>query len=318
MAFKVLIPQVISQVGVDYLEANGCVVDMNCGTDEAEMIRHGQDCDAMIARTEKVSGAFLRACPNLKAIGRLGVGVNNLDLETAKELGIRVTITPGANSNTVAEHAMSLMCALSKNILFFDRELRKGEAGFAQRNKHLVSDLEGKTLGIIGCGQIGRLLAKKAAFGFGMKVYGYDPYVPADKFEDYIGYMATMEELLRTCDYVSLHMPATPETYRMIGAEQFAMMKPSAYFINVARGEVVDSAALAAALDNDVIAGAGIDVFDPEPPTVECPLFHCKNCIVTPHNAALSHEAMARMALAAATDVLSILNGEEPKWPLKF
>ncbi len=316
MAFKVLIPQVVSQVGVDYLESNGCIVDMNCGTDEAEMIRRGRDCDAMIARTEKVSGSFLRSCPRMKVIGRLGVGVNNLDLEAAKELGICVTTTPGANSNTVAEHAMTLICALSKHLIFFDSELRKG--GFALRNRFLVSDLEGKKLGIIGCGRIGRLLAKKAAFGFGMKVYGYDPYVPAGQFEEYIEYAPEMDDILKDCDFVSLHMPATPETFRMIGGKQFAAMKPSAYFINVARGEVVDTEALVSALENGVIAGAGIDVFDPEPPAADCPLFRCSNCIVTPHNAALSHEAMARMALTAAEDVVAVLNGREPRWPLRF
>lgn len=314
MKHKILIPQAISPIGIEYLESHGCLVDMGCGTDEAEMIRRGQDCDGLLARTERISGNFLRSCKKLKVIGRHGVGVNNIDLQAAKSLGIRVTVTPTANSNTVAEHAMALICALSKELVFFDSAIRNNQ--FNLRNQKLVSDLRGKTLGIIGCGNIGRLLASKAKFGFEMNVVGYDPFIPEERFETFIRYEPEMDHLLQTSDFISLHLPATKDTYKLIGSSQFSMMQPSAFFINVARGEIVDETALFDALKRGVIAGAGIDVYDPEPPLPDNPLFGLPNCILTPHNAALSHEAMNRMALHAAMGIVSVLNGEEPQWPL--
>lgn len=316
MRFKVLIPQNISPVGVSYLENNGCTVDMGCGTNEETMIRQGADCDAVLARTEKLSAAFLASCKQLKVIGRHGVGVNNIDLDAVKELGIKITVTPEANGNTVAEHAMMLIASLAKNTLFFDKAVRNGN--FEYRNKYFVSDLKDKTLGIIGVGKIGRLLAKKAVYGFEMRAMGYDPFVLADKFEEHIAFAPDIETILRKCDFVSLHLPATKDTMKIIGEKEFTLMKPTAFFVNVARGEVVDGQALLKALQNKTIKGAAIDVFDPEPPKEDNPLFSLDNVILTPHNAALSQEAMDRMALHAAMGIVSVLKGENPLWPLSF
>lgn len=316
MSFEVLIPQPIDPVGVEYLTSRGYQVRMGCGTREEDMIREGRNCDAILARTEKVTRKFMESCEKLKVIGRHGIGVNNLDLKAAKERNIVVTVTPHANTNAVAEHAMMLVCALFKNAFFFDKAVRGGE--FRLRDQFLTNELEGKELGIFGCGRIGKLFAQKAALGFGMKVTCYDPYIDKDSLPGYISWCGDMEEVAARSDVVSLHLPALESTLKMVNAEFLAKLKPTAYLVNVARGELVDEAALADALTAGKLAGAAVDVFDPEPPQQNSPLLSCPNIILTPHNAALSKEAMKAMALQSAESIVDVLEGRQPKWPLQL
>lgn len=314
MRFEVLIPQPIDPAGVEYLTSRGCRVRMGCGAGEEDMIREGRSCDAILARTEKVTRKFMEACKKLKVIGRHGVGVNNLDLAAAKERNIVVTVTPHANTNAVAEHAMMLVCALSKNVFFFDKAVRAGD--FSLRDQFLTNELAGKELGIFGCGRIGRLFAQKAALGFGMKVTCYDPYIDQASLPEYISWGEDMETVAARSDVLSLHLPALDHTYKMVNAEFLAKLKPQACLVNVARGELVDEAALAEALTAGRLAGAAVDVFDPEPPQKDSPLLSCPNVILTPHNAALTREAMRTMALQSAESIVDVLEGRQPKWPL--
>ncbi|RYG63482.1 3-phosphoglycerate dehydrogenase, partial [bacterium] len=198
------------------------------------------------------------------------------------------------------------------NILQHDQALRQGD--FEIRNQLPGRDVAGKTIGLIGLGRIGKLVARKAALGLEMKVIaltsqtsGLDPWIER---------VASREEFFRRSDFVSLHMPWTPETYRSVGNQELEWMKPTAFLINTARGEVIDEAALTQALQEKRIAGAALDVFEREPPSSNNPLFKLSNVIVTPHSAALTIEAMERMALHAAQGIHDVLSGRKPQWPV--
>ncbi len=177
-------------------------------------------------------------------------------------------------------------------------------------------ELEGKTLGLIGLGRIGRAAAKKATYGLDMRVIAYDPYVSRGDGAPPVELVRDRDEVFRRDDFVSLHLPATPETRRMVSERELSLMKPGAYLINAARGEIVDEAALVEALRQGVIAGAGLDVYADEPPRPENPLFRMENVIGTQHNAALTREATARMALHAAIGIDEVLSGKQPSWPV--
>ncbi|MFD1706163.1 hydroxyacid dehydrogenase [Siminovitchia sediminis] len=311
MSFLVYIPQDIEKEGKEFLKEKGYDYIIGSDLSQETLIREVKDCDAILTRSNAmITEHVINAGKKLKVIAKYGVGLDNIDIEAATKRGIYVTNTPEANANVVAEHVMALMLALSKNLLPMDKELRKGN--FAYRTERFSVDLEHKTLGIVGLGRIGRLVAKKARYGFDMKVIGYDPYMTAtipeiEKTEDLNG-------LLQNSDFISLHLPLTKDTKGVIGSEQFKWMKPSAYLINAARGGVVNENDLAKALREGVIAGAGIDVFEQEPPNPDNPLFSLDNAILTPHSAALSTEGAARMSLHAAMQVDEALKGEIPRW----
>lgn len=316
MKYKVLIPQDVSDEGKNYLLERGYEIKMGSGTTEDILKEEVQDCDAVLARSEKYSAETLRAGKKLKVIARHGVGYNNIDLKAATELGIYVTIAPLSNAISVAEHSLALILALSKNLLVQDHELRKGN--FEIRNQLKGNDLEGKTLGLIGLGRIGSILARKAARGLDMKIIGYDPYIHPDSLIPEIELVNDWETIFKNADYVSLHLPYTPENKGIIGMNVFKQMKKTACLINAARGELVNEGELAQALQEGIIAGAGLDVFDPEPPSTEHPLLQLNNVIVTPHNAALTVEAMQRMSLHAAMCIDEVLSGKKPSWPVNM
>ncbi len=177
-------------------------------------------------------------------------------------------------------------------------------------------DLEGKTLGLLGMGKIGNLGAQKASLGFGMRVIGYDPFLPPERRQAEVRYCGTMEEVFAEADVVSLHMPSTPETRGVVDRKLLSRMKPTAYLINAARGDLVNEPDLTAALQEERIAGAGLDVFMEEPPSLDNPLFRLKNVVVTPHNAALTAETADRMGLHAAIGIDEVLSGIAPSWPV--
>ena len=270
-----------------------------------------QDADALIVRIAKCDGHAIEHSPNLKVIGRTGVGYDTVDVKKATELGIPVVITPGANNRSVAEHAVAMMFALSKNLVQAQNEMCAGN--WEIRGAGKAFELEGKTVGVIGMGAIGRETAKICQ-GCGMKVAGYDPFMSREKIEA-LGakYYADYRELLKTADIITIHVPLTEETRNMLAKEQLASMKKTALIINCSRGGIINESDLVQALREGVIAGAGTDVYCNEPPKTDDPLLNCPNLIVSPHSAAQTREAVIKMAQMCINGCLAVCRGE--KWP---
>lgn len=270
-----------------------------------------QDADALIVRIAKCDGHAIENSPKLKVIGRTGVGYDSVDVKTATEKGIPVVITPGANNRSVAEHAVAMMFALSKNLVEAQQEMCKGN--WEIRGAKKAFELEGKTVGILGLGAIGRETAKICE-GCGMKVAAYDPFLSKEQVEGYGAvYYKDYEELLKASDIVSIHVPLTDETRNMIGKKQLSEMKKTALIINCSRGGIINEAELVEALKAGDIAGAGTDVFCNEPPKTDDPLLNCPNLIVSPHSAAQTREAVIKMAQMCVKGCLAVAEGK--KWP---
>lgn len=314
MEQKVLIPSDISQVGKTYLREKGYTIKMGRGTDEAQICEDVVDCVALLARNEHITRAVMEAAPHLKVISKHGVGLDKIDLDAAKDLNIWVTNGPLSNTVAVAEHTMMLILACAKRLVLFDKAARAGD--YEIRNRVKGMDLEGKTLGLLGMGKIGAMVAQKAMHGFGMQVMGYDPYLPPERWDPVIRRCETMEEIFSQADFVSIHMPSTPQTRNSIDQRLIGLMKPTAYLINAARGDLIREEDLVAALKAEAIAGAGLDVYQHEPPAADDPLFQLPNVTVTPHNAALTNETTDRMGLHAAIGIDEVLSGKQPSWPV--
>ncbi|MDK2856809.1 MAG: D-3-phosphoglycerate dehydrogenase / 2-oxoglutarate reductase [Bacillota bacterium] len=308
---KVVVVQRVHQAGLDLLAQEAEWVLARDPAPE-KLVEDVKDADAILVRTTPITREVLEAAPRLKVVGRHGVGVDNIDVAAATELGIPVVYAPGSNTLAVAEHAVMLMLALAKNVFSADRALRT-EHNFASRFTIPSTELAGKTLGLIGFGKIGQAVAKRCGLGFEMRVIAYDPYLNAEAAKALdVTPASSVDEVLEQADVVSLHAPATPENYHLIGREQLQKMRPHALLINTARGPLVDEKALYEALKAGRIAGAGLDVFDPEPPEPSNPLFELPNVIVTPHMAAHTDESLRRMATWAAEGILQVLRGEYP------
>jgi D-3-phosphoglycerate dehydrogenase len=256
---------------------------------------------------------LITAARRLRGIVKYGVGVDNIDLLAAKERGIPVANCPDYGSGTVADHAFALLIALARRLTLQDAEFRS-HGWFWPEEQYCGVDLEGKTLGIIGLGRIGRKMARRAA-GFEMRVVAYDPNVDVSSIEiDSCRVQSTtLEELLSSSDFVSVHCVLTPETRLLLGEQELRAMKPSAYLIDVSRGEIIDESALVRGLRDGWIAGAGLDVFDSEPLADQHPLLSMPNVVVTPHLAWYTQEAATRQSQQAADAVLDILTGRRPR-----
>lgn len=314
MAYTVLIPQPIAEEGKDYLRERGFEIKIGSGHTLEIMVEEIKGCDALLIRTAPVTKDVLKAGTRLKVIGRHGTGVDNIDIQAATELGIYVTNAPESNSNSVAEQAIGLMIACARNFIRVNRALVSGN--FEIRNQIIGVDLENKTVGIIGLGRIGKLIAKKAVLGFDMSVIAYDPFVDKQTVLPGVELVDKVDDVYQRADFVTLHIPSTPDTKGTVGKKEFAMMKPSAYLINTARGDLINETELVEALQTHQIAGGGFDVFAQEPPPKDHPLFKLENVILTPHNATLTSECMARLALHAAMGIDDVLSGRKPKWPV--
>jgi len=308
MGKKILIFQDISDPGKDFLKSRGYELVIG-GTELKEAAR---DCDAILARTAKYQRELIEACPKLKVIARHGVGYDNIDVTACTERGIYVSIAATANMLSVAEHTMALILECAKSLRIIRKEFHAGN--WDVRNRNLGFELEGKVLGLVGCGRIGALTARKAALGFGMHVLAYDPY--AKSLPDYVDRVANRDVIFSEADFVSLHLPANDATKRSVGEREFHLMKKTAFLINCARGEVLDERALVQALKEKTIAGAALDVFENEPPSTSSELFSLENCLLTPHCAAQTKEAGDRMGLHAAQEIDRVLSGQEPLWPV--
>jgi len=277
--------------------------------EEDALIDQVKDVDALIIRANgAVTARLMDGAPKLKVIGRHGVGLETIDLDAARERGIVVCNTPVANVESVAEHAVGLMLAVSKHILRADKAIREGR--WEVRYQYIGQELWGRTLGLIGMGRIGGRVAEICHLAFKMPVLYYDiaSYPQAEKSLGAVN--LPLNEVLAQGDYISVHVPLLPATRGLIGPEQFRLMKKGAIFINTARGPIVDEIALLEALTAEHLAGAGLDVYAIEP-TTDNRLFNLENVVLSPHMAAHTDDALQAMSLVAA-DVLRVLEGQEP------
>lgn len=274
-------------------------------TDPKVQIERAKDADIIMIANMTLNGEVIRACKNLKLIDVAFTGVDHVDLTAAKEMGVKVSNAAGYSTQAVAEIALCLMLNLLRNIPQVEQRCRQGQT----KEGLLGCELRGKTVGIVGAGAIGCRTAELCR-AFGCKILGYKRHIKGNE-PDFIEF-TSLDELLHRSDIVSLHCPINEDSKHLINKDSIAKMKKGAYLINTARGPVVDSQALADALNNGYLAGAGIDVFETEPPLdVAHPLLHSKNTIVTPHVAFASEESMAARAQIVFDNILSFLNGEQ-------
>jgi D-3-phosphoglycerate dehydrogenase len=257
-----------------------------------------------------ITSELLKRCPQLLAVSANGSGYDPIDVDACTAAGVIAVNQAGGNKEAVAEHTLAMMLALSKRIVESDRALRRDRSW--HRNDYIGHDVFGKTAGIIGLGNIGRRVAQLCSGLLQMKVLACDPYLTADDFRQHGVDAVTLEELLRRSDFVLVHCPRTAQTMRMMSSEQFAQMKPNAYFITTARGGIHDETALYDALTSGRIAGAGLDVWDTEPPELDHPLLKLDNVIVSPHTAGVTHEARRQVAIDGAEQWRMIARGECP------
>lgn len=304
---KILVTENIHEVGPELLRAAGhTVVFANRELDVIK--REIVDADAIIVRIYELPGELLQLGKQLKHISKHGVGYDNIDLDYCKAHNIVVTIAPGANSLSVAEHAFAMMNALAKNLKLVSQAYQN--IGFAAKNSKEGMELTGKTVGIIGFGRIGSRFAKLCHGAYDMKVLAYDPYV--DTYPDYVTRVTNLDDLFTQADVISMHPTLNPETRNMVDASRLAQMKPRALIINCARGPMVDNDALIEALQKGTIAGAGLDVTVPEPLKTDSPLFTLPNAIVTPHYAPTTLESAMRTSQVASENAIAVLSGKEP------
>lgn len=272
--------------------------------------------DAIISRKGKIIREHMQKCRGrLKIVARTGVGVDpsRVDLEAAREFKIWVTNQPGSNSVSVAELVFGQMIALARHTQEADRAVKENRWG--DYLKFLGTELAGRTIGIIGMGNVGTRVALRAR-AFEMSFLVCDPYIPESHVTALGGKWVALNELIPESDFVTLHCPLTKETHRMIGEREFSLMKPSAYFINAARGGIIDEDALYRALSQKKIAGAALDAMEPEPPRQDHPLFRLNNVIFTPHIGAATVQASMRGEWGAAEEVIRVLEGKRPKNPV--
>ena len=311
MAIRVLLPQPILPDGYAYLKEHGYEVVDGRGFTEEDILADVGECDAMIVRTAKITERILAAAPNLKLIARHGAGYDGVDVEAARRHKVLVCTAGGANSISVAELAIFYMLYCSRNFKkvqkYYLEDYRYAKMGIPK------TELEGKTLGLVGLGNIGKLVAKKAALGFDMEVLAFDPFAKGE-LPEYIHLAENRDEIFQKSDYVSLHVPATPETVHSVSDHEFGLMKETAYLINTSRGAIVDEAALVRALQAGKIAGAGLDVLEQEPIDPNNPLIAMDNVLTAPHIGGATQEASTRSSLACAQAIDDFFSGRTPKF----
>jgi D-3-phosphoglycerate dehydrogenase len=287
---------------------------MAAGLGEDVLLGQVADVAGIIIRANgKVSRRLMEAAPHLKVVARHGVGVEAIDRQAAADCGVTVVNTPEANVESVAEQCLGMMIDLAKRLRLADRAIRAGD--WDARYRLIGNELMGKTLGLVGFGRIGRRLAAMCQRGLSMTIL-YTDVVAYPEAEAELGATRVdLDQLLRDADYVSLHTPLVPETRGLMGEARLRSMKPTAFLINTARGQVVDQGALVRALEEGWIAGAGLDVYDPEPLPADSPLLRMDNVVLSPHMAAHTDEALLRMAMVV-TDVLAVIEGRQPENPV--
>ncbi|MCK9517674.1 MAG: phosphoglycerate dehydrogenase [Dehalococcoidia bacterium] len=307
---RILIADPIAAEGIQMLRAVG-EVDVKTGLPADSLIAIIPEYSALIVRSEtKVTRAVLEAGTKLTVVGRAGVGVDNIDLQAATERGVVIVNAPQGNTVAAAEHTIALLMALARHLPQADASLRKGEW---RRKEFVGTEIRGKTLGIIGLGKIGAEVARRAV-AMEMNVVAYDPFVPVERARSLGVESADFEQVLMLADFLTVHPPLTAATTGMIGPEQLAMMKDGVRLINVARGGIIDEAALAEAVKSGKVAGAAVDVFTAEPVPGDNPLVGIPQVIITPHLGASTAEAQERVALDVAEQIVDILSGRPARY----
>lgn len=315
MGWKILLPQEIMAEGRKLLEDAGHTIIEGRGFETADVLADMKEHqpDAMIVRITPITREVIESNPNLKVIVRHGAGFDALDVKACHDNGVQALYAPVANSTSVAETALLLMLECSRNVTVLHKTWVTDF--YKAKLKVRKNTLSGKTVGIVGCGNIGSRTAKRC-LAMEMNVLAYDPYKPAADFPDGVEVVRDLDRIFRECDYVSVHTPNTPITRNMINKETLAKMKPTAFLINTSRGTAVDEAALYEACKNGVIAGAGLDAIRQEPVDPSFPLLELDNVIIYPHIGGNTSEAAHRASYFAAMGVQEVYEGKEPTWPI--
>ena len=315
MPWKILLPQEIMSEGRKLLEDAGHTLIASRGFETADVLADMKEYqpDAMIVRITPITREVIESNPNLKVIVRHGAGFDALDVKACHDNGVQALYAPVANATSVGEAAMLLILECSRNVTVLHKTWVNDY--YKAKLKVRKNTINGKTLGIIGCGNIGSRLAKRA-LGMEMNVLAYDPYKPAADFPDGVEVVRDLDRIFKESDYVSIHIPNTPVTHHIVNAETLAMMKPTAFLINTARGGCVDEDALYEACKNGTIAGAGLDALKKEPVDPNLPLLTLDNVIMYPHIGGNTQEAAHRASYFSAMGVQEVYEGKEPTWPI--
>ena len=307
MGTRVLITEPLAQVGLDTLTTAGFDVDVAAGLSPSELLSAVRGASALIIRSAtRVDAAVLEAGTELVVVGRAGIGLDNVDVATATRKGVLVVNAPQSNVLSAAEHTLALLISQARNIPQADGDLK---AGNWRRSRWEGVELHGKTLGIVGLGRVGGLVAQRA-LAFGMHLIAYDPYVSADRARQMgVELARTVEDLVAEADFLTIHLPRTPETVGLVGRDLLAKAKPGIRIVNTARGGIVDEEALYEAITSGRVAGAALDVFNEEP-TTKSPLFELESVVVTPHLGASTVEAQDKAGQTIAEQVVLALRGD--------
>lgn len=304
---KIYILDAFHPAGIELAKQHAQVI---CWPDPA-IANWPTDADGVMVRMTRLPGDLIRQAKKLKIICKQGVGFETIDIAAAHERGIPVCRTPGINSEAVAEMALALSLDVARRTSRFDRMLRRGDEII--RPKNLGIEMHGKTIGIVGMGNIGSNVAKKWIGAFSAKILALDPNAPADRWSDIPHERcSTIQEMLPRVDLLSLHIPMREANYHFIGAKELALMKPNAILINVSRGGLIDEEALYISLKSGHLFGAGLDVFEVEPPPPDYPLLSLENLVATPHAAGGTEETQERSSLQVAQQVIDVLAGKPP------
>lgn len=303
---RILVADPVSERGLEILRNEpGFTVDFKPGMSESELLAAAAGADAIVVRSGvKITRAVIEAAPKLRAVGRAGVGVDNIDVAAASERGVVVMNTPAGNTISTAEHAFSLMLALARKVPQAHASMA---AGKWERKKFAGVEIHNKTLAVLGMGRIGSEFARRA-MAFGMRVLAYDPYLSANRAKLLrVELVNRIEDALAAADFITMHLPMTPETRHIINAERMALLKPGVRLINCARGGLIDEQALAAALEAGTVAGAALDVFEDEPPPADHPLLARPDVVLTPHLGASTAEAQETVGIEVAHAIRNYL-----------
>ena len=287
------------------------LVDADCATED-EIIETAKDADAILVVAAQITRRVMEALTKCKVIVRYGIGYDTVDVAAATDNGILVVNIPDFCFEEVSNHAITLLLVCAKKLVFLNDGVKQGRWIECKRAQAPMGSIYEQTLGLIGCGNIGRMTARKAQC-FDLRVLGYDPYVDKSVAKEHGITLVSLPELLKESDYISMHTLLNKETWHLIGEKEFRQMKPGAYFINTSRGSVVDEAALIKALQEKWIAGAGLDVFEKEPVDPDNPLLKMDNVVVVPHSASYSDAAFKRLRASVGQEAARVLSGRWPK-----
>lgn len=303
--FKILVADDVSESGLEPLRAAGFAVEKRTGLPLDELREALRDVDGLVVRSEtKVTSDLMNAATRLRVIGRAGVGVDNIDVPAATERGIVVMNAPDGNTITTAEHTIALLVSLARRVPQANSSLRQGRW---DRKRFIGVELQGKTLGVLGLGRIGRVVASRAR-AFGMNIVAFDPFIAPEQARDLELEIVPLDEVFARADFLTVHTPLTQETRGIVGQEAFSKMKRGVRIINCARGGLVDERALLSAIKEGIVAGAALDVFEEEPPPADHPLITLEEVIATPHLGASTREAQEGVALTVAEQMRDYLS----------